>query len=116
MCFTVEALTLNCLASFWAASPRSGGHLSNPARNPPAAARGAEARLAKLLAKAPAGVPLHQHLDTATGSDLRVRLSARRPGDRLEAPRATRTGRPSKAWLKTKNPQAPGMLRFREEP
>jgi hypothetical protein len=23
---------------------------------------------------------------------------------------------PSKAWLKTKNPAAPGMLRFREEP
>jgi bifunctional non-homologous end joining protein LigD len=73
-------------------------------------------RLAQLLAKAPAGIQYTEHLegDGAAIFDHACRLDAEGiVSKHREHP--YRSG-PSKAWLKTKNPQAPGMLRFREEP
>ena len=72
-------------------------------------------RLAELLANAPPGIQYSEHLEgdgaiifaLACGHGCEGIVSKHR-----EHP--YRSG-PSKAWLKTKNPQAPGMLRFREE-
>jgi len=75
-----------------------------------------KARLAKLLAKAPAGVHYTEHIegDGAAIFAHAFRLWAEGiVSKRREHP--YRSG-PSKAWLKTKNPAAPGMLRFRQEP
>jgi bifunctional non-homologous end joining protein LigD len=75
-----------------------------------------KARLAKLLAKAPVGIHYTEHLE---GDGAAIFAQACRLGaegivsKHREHP--YRSG-PSKAWLKTKNPAAPGMLRFREEP
>jgi bifunctional non-homologous end joining protein LigD len=75
-----------------------------------------KARLAKLLARAPAGIHYTEHLE---GDGAAIFAHACRLGaegivsKHREHP--YRSG-PSKAWLKTKNPAAPGMLRFREEP
>ena len=71
-----------------------------------------KARLAKLLAKAPAGIQYSEHLD---GDGAAIFAHACRLGaegivsKHREHP--YRSG-PSKAWLKIKNPAAPGMLRF----
>jgi bifunctional non-homologous end joining protein LigD len=73
-------------------------------------------RLAELLANAPPWIQYSEHLEgdgavifaLACGLGCEGIVSKHR-----EHP--YRSG-PSKAWLKTKNPQAPGMLRFREEP
>jgi bifunctional non-homologous end joining protein LigD len=73
-------------------------------------------RLAELLASAPAGIRYSEHLE---GDGAAIFAHACRLGaegivsKHREHP--YRSG-PSKAWLKTKNPAAPGMLRFREEP
>jgi bifunctional non-homologous end joining protein LigD len=75
-----------------------------------------KARLAKLLAKAPAGIQYTEHLegDAAAIFAHACKLGAEGiVSKHREHP--YRSG-PSKAWLKTKNPAAPGMLRFREEP
>jgi ATP-dependent DNA ligase len=75
-----------------------------------------KARLAKLLAKAPAGIRYSEHLE---GDGAAIFAHACRLGaegivsKHREHP--YRSG-PSKAWRKTKNPAAPGVLRFREEP
>jgi ATP-dependent DNA ligase len=75
-----------------------------------------KARLEKLLAKAPAGIQYSEHLE---GDGAAIFAHACKLGcegivsKHREPP--YRSG-PSKAWLKTKNPAAPGMLRFREEP
>jgi ATP-dependent DNA ligase len=75
-----------------------------------------KARLEKLLAKAPAGIQYSEHLE---GDGAAIFAHACKLGcegivsKHREHP--YRSG-PSKAWLKTKNPAAPGMLRFREEP
>jgi bifunctional non-homologous end joining protein LigD len=69
-----------------------------------------------LLAKAPAEVHYTEHLegDGAAISAHACRLGAEGiVSKHREHP--YRFG-PSKACLKTKNPAAPGMLRFREEP
>jgi bifunctional non-homologous end joining protein LigD len=73
-------------------------------------------RLAKLLAGTPAGIQYTEHLE---GDGAAIFAHACRFGaegivsKHREHP--YRSG-PSRAWLKTKNPQAPGMLQFREEP
>ncbi len=74
-----------------------------------------KARLAKLLTKAKAGVQYTEHLE---GDGAAIFAHACKLGCEgivsKHREHAYRSG-PSKAWLKTKNPQAPGMLRFREE-
>jgi bifunctional non-homologous end joining protein LigD len=75
-----------------------------------------KARLEKLLTGAPAGIRYTEHLegDGATIFAHACKLGAEGiVSKHREHP--YRAG-PSKAWLKTKNPQAPGVLRFREEP
>jgi bifunctional non-homologous end joining protein LigD len=73
-------------------------------------------RLAELLANAPPGIQYNEHLE---GDGAAIFAHACKLGaegivsKHREHP--YRSG-PSKAWLKTKNPAAPGMLRFRDEP
>jgi bifunctional non-homologous end joining protein LigD len=73
-------------------------------------------RLAELLASAPAGIRYSEHLE---GDGAAIFAHACKLGCegivsmRREHP--YRSG-PSKSWLNTKNPTAPGMLRFRDEP
>ena len=73
-------------------------------------------RLAELLANARSGIQYSEHLE---GDGAAIFAHACKLGaegivsKHREHP--YRSG-PSKAWLKTKNPAAPGMLRFREEP
>jgi bifunctional non-homologous end joining protein LigD len=73
-------------------------------------------RLAELLAEAPAGIQYSEHLE---GDGAAIFAHACRLGAEgivsKHRDHPYRSG-PSKAWLKTKNPAAPGMLRFREEP
>jgi bifunctional non-homologous end joining protein LigD len=73
-------------------------------------------RLAWPLAKAPAGVHFTEHLegDGAAIFDHACRLGAEGIVSK-HRDHPYRSG-PSKTWLKTKNPAAPGILRFREEP
>jgi bifunctional non-homologous end joining protein LigD len=75
-----------------------------------------KAKLQDLIGKPGAGILYREHLD---GDGATIFAHACRLGaegivsKRRDHP--YRSG-PSKAWLKTKNPAAPGMLRFREEP
>ena len=75
-----------------------------------------KAKLARLLAKAPAGIQYTEHLE---GDGAAIFAHACKLGaegivsKHREHP--YRSG-PSKAWLKIKNPAAPGVLRFRDEP
>jgi hypothetical protein len=75
-----------------------------------------KAKLAKLLRKAPAGIHYSEHLE---GDGAAIFAHACRLGAEgivsKHREHSYRSG-PSKVWLKIKNPQAPGMLRFREEP
>jgi ATP-dependent DNA ligase len=71
-----------------------------------------KARLAELLAKAPTGIHFVEHMegDGATIFEHACKLG-------LEGIVSKRRGHPyrsgpSKAWLKVKNPTAPGVLRF----
>jgi bifunctional non-homologous end joining protein LigD len=72
--------------------------------------------LERLLAKGPIGIQFVEHLD---GDGAGIFAHACKLGcegivsKHREHP--YRSG-PSKAWLKIKNPRAPGMLRFRDEP
>jgi bifunctional non-homologous end joining protein LigD len=63
----------------------------------------------------PAGIRYSEHLD---GDGATIFAHACRLGCEgiVSKRRDHRTGRsgPSKAWLKIKNPQAPGVLRFEE--
>jgi ATP-dependent DNA ligase len=74
-----------------------------------------EAGLEKLLAKAPAGIRFTQHIE---GDGATIFAHACKFGlegivsKHREHP--YRSG-PSKAWLKIKNPNAPGVLRFKDE-
>ena len=74
-----------------------------------------KARLAKLLAKVPAGIRYNDHLD---GDGATIFAHACKLGlegivsKHREHP--YRSG-PSKAWLKIKNPIAPGVLRFKDD-
>jgi bifunctional non-homologous end joining protein LigD len=74
-----------------------------------------KANLAKLLAKATAGIQYSEHLegDGAAIFAHACRLGAEGIVSKHREHRY-RSG-PNKAWLKTKNPMAPGMLRFQEE-
>ena len=75
-----------------------------------------KARLAKLLAKAPAGIQYNEHVE---GDGAVVFTHACKLGlegivsKHREHP--YRSG-PSKTWLKIKNPAAPGVTRFEREP
>lgn len=73
-----------------------------------------KARLARLLARAPGGLALNEHIeaDGATVFDhaCRMRLEGI-VSKRLDAP--YRSGR-SGDWIKTKNPDSPAMQRVRE--
>jgi bifunctional non-homologous end joining protein LigD len=74
-----------------------------------------KARLQKLLAKAPTGIQYNEHLE---GDGAAIFAHACKLGlegivsKRRDHP--YRSG-PSKAWLKIKNPEAPGVLRFKDE-
>ena len=75
-----------------------------------------KARLQKLLAKTPAGIQYNEHI---VGDGAAIFAHACKLG--LEGiiskhrERPYRSG-PSKVWLKTKNPAAPGVLRFKARP
>jgi bifunctional non-homologous end joining protein LigD len=74
-----------------------------------------KARLAKLLAKVPAGIQYTEHLE---GDGSAIFAHACKLGfegivsKHRESP--YRSG-PSKTWLKVKNPAAPGVLRFKDD-
>jgi ATP-dependent DNA ligase len=74
-----------------------------------------KARLAKLLAKVPAGIQYTEHLE---GDGAAIFTHACKLGfegivsKHRESP--YRSG-PSKTWLKVKNPAAPGVLRFKDD-
>jgi bifunctional non-homologous end joining protein LigD len=73
-------------------------------------------RLKRLLARAPAGIHYTEHLE---GDGAVIFAHACRFGaEGIVSKQRDHPYRsePSKAWLKTKNPAAPGVLRFREEP
>jgi bifunctional non-homologous end joining protein LigD len=71
-----------------------------------------KAKLGKLLAKAPAGIQFSEHLK---GDGAAIFAHACKLGCEgivsKRADSAYRSG-PSKVWVKTKNPAAPGVLRF----
>jgi ATP-dependent DNA ligase len=75
-------------------------------------------RLAKLIANAPAGLQFNEHIegdgDQVFAHACKLGLEGIVSKDRT---RPYRSGQ-SKTWLKIKNPQAPGVLRFedRDEP
>jgi bifunctional non-homologous end joining protein LigD len=75
-----------------------------------------KAKLAKLLANARAGIQYSEHLE---GDGAAIFAHACKLGAEgivsKHRKHPYRSG-PSKVWLKTKNPAAPGMLRFRDEP
>jgi ATP-dependent DNA ligase len=87
----------------WSSTARTGGARPLGER---------KARLAKLLAKVRAGIVYSEHLE-GDGAEIFKPTPAGIVSKHREHP--YRSGL-SKAWLKTKNPAAPGMLRFREEP
>jgi bifunctional non-homologous end joining protein LigD len=74
-----------------------------------------KAKLAKLLANAPAGIQYSEHLE---GDGAAIFAHACKLGlegivsKHREHP--YRSG-PSKAWLKINNPNAPGVLRFKDD-
>jgi bifunctional non-homologous end joining protein LigD len=73
-------------------------------------------RLAKLLGKPRPGIQYSEHLE---GDGAAIFAHACKLGAEgivsKHRERAYRAG-PSKTWLKIKNPSAPGVLRFRDEP
>jgi bifunctional non-homologous end joining protein LigD len=74
-----------------------------------------KAVLARLLAKAPSGIQYNEHLE---GDGAEIFAHACQMGlEGIVSKRRDRPYRsgPSKAWLKTKNPAAPGVLRFKDE-
>jgi bifunctional non-homologous end joining protein LigD len=75
-----------------------------------------KARLQQLLGEPQAGIQYSEHLE---GDGAAIFAHACKLGFEgivsKHREHRYRSG-PSKAWLKTKNPAAPGMLRFREEP
>jgi len=74
------------------------------------------AKLQKLLTGARAGIQYSEHMegDSATIFAHACKLGAEGIVSKHRK-HPYRSG-PSKAWLKTKNPLAPGVLRFRDEP
>jgi bifunctional non-homologous end joining protein LigD len=75
-----------------------------------------KAKLAKLLPNTRAGIQYSEHLE---GDGAAIFAHACKLGAEgivsKHRKHPYRSG-PSKVWLKTKNPMAPGMLRFRDEP
>jgi bifunctional non-homologous end joining protein LigD len=75
-----------------------------------------KARLAKLLGKPRAGIRYSEHLE---GDGAAIFAHACKLGCEgivsKHRERPYRSG-PSKVWLKIKNPAAPGVLRFKDEP
>jgi ATP-dependent DNA ligase len=75
-----------------------------------------KAKLEQLLAKAPAGIHFNEHM---AGDGAAIFAHACKLGAEgivsKHRERAYRPG-PSKTWLKIKNPMAPGVLRFKDEP
>jgi bifunctional non-homologous end joining protein LigD len=75
-----------------------------------------KARLEKLLAKAPAGIQFNEHLDGDGAAIFAVACKLGCEGIvSKHRDRPYRSG-PSKAWLKIKNPAAPGVQRFADQP
>jgi bifunctional non-homologous end joining protein LigD len=72
-------------------------------------------RLAELLAKAPAGIQYSEHLEGDGAAIFALACGLGCEGIVSKHREHPYRSGPSKAWLKTKNPAAPGMLRFREE-
>ena len=71
---------------------------------------------AKLLAKASAGIHYTEHLEGDGAAIFAHACKLGAEGIVSKHREHTYRSGPSKAWLKTKNPRAPGMLRFRDEP
>jgi bifunctional non-homologous end joining protein LigD len=73
-----------------------------------------KARLAKLMANAPAGLQFNEHIegdgDQVFAHACKLELEGIVSKDRT---RPYRSGQ-SKTWLRIKNPQAPGVLRFED--
>jgi bifunctional non-homologous end joining protein LigD len=73
-----------------------------------------KARLARLLARAPAGIEINEHTDMDGAAVFRHACAMGLEGivsKRLASP--YRSG-PSRDWLKVKNPDSPAMIRARE--
>jgi bifunctional non-homologous end joining protein LigD len=73
-----------------------------------------KAKLARLLARVPAGIALNEHTDAMGELVFRQACAMGLEGivsKRLTAP--YRSG-PSRDWLKVKNPDSPAMVRARE--
>jgi bifunctional non-homologous end joining protein LigD len=73
-----------------------------------------KAKLAKLLARAPAGIAFNEHTEEDGAVVFRHSCMMGLEGivsKRLTAP--YRSG-PSRDWIKVKNPESPAMLRVRE--
>jgi ATP-dependent DNA ligase len=72
-----------------------------------------KAKLAKLLAKAPAGIQYSEHLEGDGAAILAFACGLGCEGIVSKHREHPYRSGSSKSWLKTKNPQAPGVLRFR---
>ncbi len=75
-----------------------------------------KAKLAKLLASARAGIRYSEHLEGDGAAIFALACGLGCEGIVSKHREHPYRSGPSKAWLKIKNPAAPGMLRFREEP
>jgi bifunctional non-homologous end joining protein LigD len=74
-----------------------------------------KAKLAKLLAKAPAGIRYSEHLEGDGAAIFALACGLGAEGIVSKHREHPYRSGPSKAWLKTKNPAAPGVLRFVED-
>jgi bifunctional non-homologous end joining protein LigD len=75
-----------------------------------------KARLEQLLDKAPVGIEYSEHLEGDGAAIFALACGLGCEGIVSKHREHPYRSGPSKAWLKIKNPEAPGMLRFREEP
>jgi bifunctional non-homologous end joining protein LigD len=73
-------------------------------------------RLERLLTKAPRGIRYSEHLEGDGAAIFALACGLGCEGIVSKHREHPYRSGPSKAWLKTKNPAAPGMTRFREEP
>jgi bifunctional non-homologous end joining protein LigD len=73
-----------------------------------------KAKLAKLLAKAPAGIQYTEHLEDDGAAIFAHACKLGAEGIVSKHREHPNRSGPSKAWLKTKNPAAPGVTRFED--
>jgi bifunctional non-homologous end joining protein LigD len=73
-----------------------------------------KAQLAKLLATAPAGIQYSEHLEGDGAAIFAHACKLGAEGIVSKHREHPYRSEPSKAWLKTKNPAAPGVTRFED--